>query len=707
MSRPRSSTASSSSSSSHTRQDSSRSYYASNPQTLLTPSSPISSTSIAIPIPSSTPGGLGAAAATDNDDDDEPLPSFTSKSWKSAHSLDTIRPGRINKFDSASPSNSSDSDNDSDAERTASAAPSLTVSPPSPAIPSTTFHNVQSTFLPVPQGGRRRSHSNASSVSLHLQPDLPKFIPAPIRDWLLDHPIVTAGIKAGLLFVVAVGSLWLLLHTMLPDLDEGDKEHVKLPKSFEELKALNEVLQVSRLLSIKIGIIGEYSVAMSLFTFFMLAVLVPVFLRRRWKKDLEQAALDDTAATGPLLPSSVPDVTLTPPSNHVERLYSDDEADDAASIIGHASSFEIGSEDEDDEPAVKGKGRQEAGRISMEQPIWPPLCLNDPLRAFHSALPSILTTANHSQIWGIQLTQSDPPAFTTLLVLQKYLRSNNGEVEVAKKKLAATLAWRKEFGLDGAEEGPREVEDDRFTGLGYVTRVSRDGVERVVTWNVYGAVKKPEETFSDIERFLSRCHRNLFTLTDISLLRRFLRWRVNLMERGVRALSLSTATTPLSSSPNDPDPYQMVQVHDYLGVSFLRLDPATKAATKKTIEVLSAHYPELLEQKFFVNVPWVMGWVYAAIKMVVRKETVEKFVVLADGKELAKCLGSLEDVPIAYGGTGVDLKDAEILEKKTAGTGDPKRSVQVAGLRGEMGEDVAKPTLAGSGSNEAGATVSE
>ncbi|KAL8277162.1 hypothetical protein RQP46_010410 [Phenoliferia psychrophenolica] len=91
---------------------------------------------------------------------------------------------------------------------------------------------------------RHRSISNASTVSLHLERDLPRFIPTPIRDWLLDHPIVTAGINAGLLFAVAVGSLYLLLHTLLPDLDEKDKGAVKMPKSFDELKALNEVLQV-------------------------------------------------------------------------------------------------------------------------------------------------------------------------------------------------------------------------------------------------------------------------------------------------------------------------------------------------------------------------------------------------------------------------------------------------------------------------------
>ena len=87
------------------------------------------------------------------------------------------------------------------------------------------------------------------------------------------------------------------------------------------------------------------------------------------------------------------------------------------------------------------------------------------------------------------------------------------------------------------------------------------------------------------------------------------------MERGVLALALSSGTEHIDPYPLPSDPYQMCQVHDYDGVSFLKMDAGTKAATKRTIAVLSAHYPEMLDQKFFVNVPWVLSWVYTAIKV--------------------------------------------------------------------------------------------
>jgi hypothetical protein len=77
------------------------------------------------------------------------------------------------------------------------------------------------------------------------------------------------------------------------------------------------------------------------------------------------------------------------------------------------------------------------------------------------------------------------------------------------------------------------------------------------------------------------------------------------------------------------------QIHDYLNVSFFRLPAETRAATKKTIEVLSAHYPEMLSRKYFVNVPVVMGWMFTATKAFLAKETVAKFQVLSYGSYIA------------------------------------------------------------------------
>lgn len=94
-------------------------------------------------------------------------------------------------------------------------------------------------------------------------------------------------------------------------------------------------------------------------------------------------------------------------------------------------------------------------------------------------------------------------------------------------------------------------------------------------------------------------------------------------------------------------------------MSFLRQDPNTKAATKKTIETLSAYYPETLSRKFFVNVPLVMGWMFTAMRVFISVETQKKFTVLSYGNALVNELG--HGVPEAYGGKGGKL--AEVGEE--------------------------------------------
>lgn len=133
------------------------------------------------------------------------------------------------------------------------------------------------------------------------------------------------------------------------------------------------------------------------------------------------------------------------------------------------------------------------------------------------------------------------------------------------------------------------------------------------------------------------------------------------MELGIEKLELAKATNPIPDFGEGPDPYQGIQIHDYLNVSFLQMDPDAKAASKKTIETLQSYYPETLSRKFFVNVPVIMGWLFSAMKLVVAKETVKKFTVLSYGNQLTKELGP--GVPKAYGGEGEELENmAESLK---------------------------------------------
>jgi len=156
----------------------------------------------------------------------------------------------------------------------------------------------------------------------------------------------------------------------------------------------------------------------------------------------------------------------------------------------------------------------------------------------------------------------------------------------------------------------------------------------VCTFNIYGAVKDNKKTFGELDEFL--------------------RWRVALMEIGIAKLDLASATKPIPDFGQGPDPYQGIQVHDYMSVSFLRQDPHVKAASSKAIEIFSAHYPETMSRKFFVSVPLLMQWMFTAMKLLLSKETVKKFTVMSYANQLATELGP--SVPQLYGGKAESLE---------------------------------------------------
>ncbi|KAK4047316.1 hypothetical protein OIV83_005494 [Microbotryomycetes sp. JL201] len=100
-----------------------------------------------------------------------------------------------------------------------------------------------------PSPGRRPSRpsplirSNSSSSSLHLGGDRHPLV----RKWVRlekDRPMLAAGIKAGALFLASILVLYILLRSLLPPIDDEHRDAVKLPKSFDDLKQLNEVLQI-------------------------------------------------------------------------------------------------------------------------------------------------------------------------------------------------------------------------------------------------------------------------------------------------------------------------------------------------------------------------------------------------------------------------------------------------------------------------------
>ncbi|CVK90183.1 related to SFH5-phospholipid transporter [Fusarium mangiferae] len=267
--------------------------------------------------------------------------------------------------------------------------------------------------------------------------------------------------------------------------------------------------------------------------------------------------------------------------------------------------------------------------VPAENPATPEM----PLTKLNARLEDIFTKTLHKEMWGVQLTNIDH--VPTKVVLQKFLRANNDDPVAAEKQLTQALEWRKK--MNPTALVTQTFDKSKFGDLGYVTvHKGENGNETIVTWNIYGAVKDNKATFGNVEEFI--------------------KWRAAIMELSVQKLKLDQVTEPIPEGGEDP--YQMIQVHDYLNVSFFRMDPAVKAASKETISVFSMAYPELLAHKYFVNVPAIMGWMFGAMKLFLAPATLRKFHPMTSGTTLATELKSIvSTLPKEYGGQGPSVKE--------------------------------------------------
>ncbi|KAJ5804149.1 uncharacterized protein N7518_000452 [Penicillium psychrosexuale] len=285
--------------------------------------------------------------------------------------------------------------------------------------------------------------------------------------------------------------------------------------------------------------------------------------------------------------------------------------------------------------AATGTAEPEAAKPEepkVEQPAY--LSKNPALGELFNRLPTILESTGHTEMWGVELKDSnDVP---TVNVLIKFLRANEGNAKAAETQLSKALKWRKEVNPLALAESAK-YSATKFGGLGYLSTYEENGRPLVFTWNIYGAVKDISATFSDTDEFVQ--------------------WRAALMELAVQDLKMKDATEVIEYDGEDP--YQMIQVHDYLNVKFFRMDPSVRAATKKVIEVFATAYPELLSEKFFVNVPAIMGWMFTAMKFILSRNTTRKFHPITNGANLAREFPAsiAEQIPKVYGGKGPELKE--------------------------------------------------
>ncbi|KAK7410951.1 hypothetical protein VNO78_02203 [Psophocarpus tetragonolobus] len=224
-------------------------------------------------------------------------------------------------------------------------------------------------------------------------------------------------------------------------------------------------------------------------------------------------------------------------------------------------------------------------------------------------------------IWGVPLLADE----RSDVILLKFLRARDFKVKEAFGMIKSTIGWRKEFGM---EELLKEDLGDELEKAVYMHGFDKEG--HPVCYNIYGEFQNKDlykKTFSDEDKR-----------------HRFLRWRIQFLEKSIRKLDF----TPGGIST-------IVQVND------LKNSPGPakwelRQATKQALHLLQDNYPEFVAKQVFINVPW---WYLAVNRMIspfLTQRTKSKFVFAGPSKSAETLLRYIaaEQLPVKYGGLSKD-----------------------------------------------------
>lgn len=229
-------------------------------------------------------------------------------------------------------------------------------------------------------------------------------------------------------------------------------------------------------------------------------------------------------------------------------------------------------------------------------------------------------------LWGVPLLHTMGDECTDVILL-KFLRARDFKVSEAFTMLKNTILWRKRFGADNILEEDFGAE---WNDVAYMHGYDKEG--HPVCYNNYGA-------FQNKELYLK-------TLNDAG--DRFLRWRIQLLEKEIQKLSFNpggiNSMVQITDLKNTPGPAKW----------------GLRQVTKKALTILQDNYPEFVARKIFINVPWWYAVMSTMISPFVTQRTKSKFVVARPARvteTLFKYI-SPEYVPVQYGGLSRE-NDAE------------------------------------------------
>ncbi|GAU17159.1 hypothetical protein TSUD_177890 [Trifolium subterraneum] len=235
------------------------------------------------------------------------------------------------------------------------------------------------------------------------------------------------------------------------------------------------------------------------------------------------------------------------------------------------------------------------------------------LQELKKKLLSSDVTSQNASMWGVSLLNDDVVADVLLL---KFLRARDFKVNDAFNMLVKCLVWRKEFGAENVVDedlGFKELEGV----VAFTHGFDREG--HPVCYNHYG-VFKDKDMFERI-------------FGDEDKLNKFLRWRVQVLEKGIKLLHFKPGGVN-----------SLIQVTDLKDMPKREL----RAASKKILSLFQDNYPEMI----FINVPWYFSMLYSMFSPFLTQRTKSKFVISKEGNSAETLYKFIrpENIPVQYGG---------------------------------------------------------
>ncbi|KAI7753633.1 hypothetical protein M8C21_010151 [Ambrosia artemisiifolia] len=228
-----------------------------------------------------------------------------------------------------------------------------------------------------------------------------------------------------------------------------------------------------------------------------------------------------------------------------------------------------------------------------------------------------VTEPEEVTIWGIPLLADE----RSDVVLLKFLRARDFKVKEAFTMLKNVVVWRKQFGIESLLQEDLGTEQEKVV---YMHGVDKEG--HPVCYNAYGEYQNKElynETFSTEEKRT-----------------KFLRWRIQFLEKSIRKLDFSPngvcTIVQVIDFKNSPGPFKW----------------ELRQATNQALQLFQDNYPEFVAKQVFINVPFLYLAFYKLINPFFTQRTKSKFVFAGPSKTaetLCKYIAP-EFVPVQYGG---------------------------------------------------------